>query len=84
MNADFGIAFDGDFDRCFFDEYGEFIQSQYIVGLFISIFLEKEAGSKIVHDPRVILNTQDIVTKMGGDLFSQKQAQLCQKSHART
>ncbi len=67
LNADFGIAFDGDFDRCFFfDEHGEFIQSQYIVGLFASIFLEKEPGSKIVHDPRVIWNTRDIVTKMGG------------------
>jgi phosphomannomutase len=57
--ADFGIAFDGDFDRCFFfDEAGQFVPGEYVVGLLASIFLEKEAGAKIVHDPRVIWNTQ--------------------------
>ncbi len=65
--ADFGVAFDGDFDRCFFfDEGGQFVPSEYVVGLLASIFLEKEAGAKIVHDLRVIWNTQDIVTRKGG------------------
>ena len=49
--ADFGVAFDGDFDRCFFfDEAGQFVPGEYVVGLLASIFLEKEAGAKIVHD----------------------------------
>ena len=65
--ADFGVAFDGDFDRCFFfDEAGQFVPGEYVVGLLASIFLEKEAGAKIVHDPRVIWNTQDIVAQKGG------------------
>ena len=65
--ADFGVAFDGDFDRCFFfDEFGAFVPSEYVVGLLASIFLEKEAAAKIVHDPRVIWNTQDIVASKGG------------------
>ena len=65
--ADFGVAFDGDFDRCFFfDEAGQFVPGEYVVGLLATIFLEKEQGAKIVHDPRVIWNTQDIVTQKGG------------------
>jgi phosphomannomutase len=65
--ADFGVAFDGDFDRCFFfDAAGEFVPGEYVVGLLASIFLDKEAGAKIVHDPRVVWNTQDIVTEKSG------------------
>ena len=65
--ADFGVAFDGDFDRCFFfDETGQFVPGEYVVGLLASIFLEKEASARIVHDPRVIWNTQDIVAHKGG------------------
>ena len=65
--ADFGVAFDGDFDRCFFfDGTGQFTPGEYVVGLLASVFLEKEVGAKIVHDPRVIWNTQDIVTREGG------------------
>jgi phosphomannomutase len=64
--ADFGVAFDGDFDRCFFfDETGQFVPGEYVVGILASIFLEKGAGAKIVHDPRVIWNTQDIVAQKG-------------------
>ena len=65
--ADFGVAFDGDFDRCFFfDETGQFVPGDYGVGLLASTFLEKESGGKIVHDPRVIWNTQEIVAQKGG------------------
>ncbi|WP_413732419.1 phosphomannomutase CpsG [Sodalis sp. RH20] len=65
--ADIGIAFDGDFDRCFlFDEQGNFIEGYYIVGLLAAAFLEKHPGSKIIHDPRLSWNTMDIVSKAGG------------------
>ncbi len=66
-NADIGIAFDGDFDRCFlFDEKGNFIEGYYIVGLLAQAFLEKNPGSKIIHDPRLSWNTVDIVNTAGG------------------
>lgn len=65
--ADMGIAFDGDFDRCFlFDENGDFIEGYYIVGLLAEAFLQKEQGAKIIHDPRLSWNTIDVVTKAGG------------------
>lgn len=65
--ADMGVAWDGDFDRCFFfDHEGEFINGEYIVGLLAAAFLAKEPGAKIVHDPRVIWNTQDVVGTAGG------------------
>jgi phosphomannomutase/phosphomannomutase/phosphoglucomutase len=66
-NADMGIAWDGDFDRCFlFDEKGEFIEGYYIVGLLAEAFLKKHPGEKIIHDPRLTWNTIDIVTCAGG------------------
>lgn len=65
--ADMGIAFDGDFDRCFlFDEKGQFIEGYYIVGLLAAAFLEKQPGAKIIHDPRLSWNTVDIVERAGG------------------
>ena len=65
--ADLGIAWDADHDRCFFfDEKGDFIPGEYIVGLLADIFLKEEPRAVIVHDPRVIWNTQDIVKKAGG------------------
>ncbi|MCQ0969255.1 phosphomannomutase (plasmid) [Paracoccus sp. TK19116] len=65
--ADLGIAWDGDFDRCFFfDSTGRFIAGEYIVGLLAAAFLEKFPGEKIVHDPRVVLNTRDVVAASGG------------------
>jgi len=65
--ADFGVAFDGDFDRCFFfDNTGAFVPGEYVVGLLASIFLQKGRGARIVHDPRVIWNTRDTVTHSGG------------------
>ncbi|GGA47492.1 phosphomannomutase CpsG [Hafnia psychrotolerans] len=65
--ADMGIAFDGDFDRCFlFDDMGNFIEGYYIVGLLAEAFLEKNPGSRIIHDPRLSWNTIDIVSQAGG------------------
>ena len=65
--ADCGIAFDGDFDRCFlFDEHGDFIEGYYIVGLLAEAFLKKNSGEKIIYDPRDIWNTIDIVESLGG------------------
>ncbi|MEL6169855.1 MAG: phosphomannomutase, partial [Pseudomonadota bacterium] len=66
--ADIGIAWDGDFDRCFFfDETGQFIDGEYVVGLLAAAFLGKSPGAKIVHDPRVVLNTRHIIARMGGE-----------------
>lgn len=66
-SADMGIAFDGDFDRCFlFDEKGRFIEGYYIVGLLAEAFLEKHPRAKIIHDPRLTWNTEDVVTAAGG------------------
>ena len=65
--ADLGIAWDGDYDRCFlFDENGEFIEGYYIVGLLASVFLKREKGARIVHDPRLIWATLDMVQSLGG------------------
>jgi len=65
--ADLGVAWDGDFDRCFlFDERGTFIEGYYIVGLLAESFLRKHAGEKIVHDPRLTWNTIDVVKAAGG------------------
>lgn len=77
QRADFGIAFDGDFDRCFFfDEQGRFIESYYIVGLLAANFLAKHPGARIVYEPRLIWNTQDIVRAHGG------KAVQCKSGHA--
>ena len=65
--ADMGIAWDGDFDRCFlFDETGKFIEGYYIVGLLAAAFLAHKPGEKIIHDPRLTWNTIDIVKNAGG------------------
>ncbi|NND39220.1 MAG: phosphomannomutase [Pseudomonadales bacterium] len=74
--ADFGIAWDGDFDRCFlFDESGAFIEGYYIVGLLAEAFLNKSAQAnkeKIVHDPRLVWNTQAIVQGFGATAVMSK------------
>jgi phosphomannomutase len=75
--ADIGLAWDGDFDRCFFfDNNGRFIEGYYLVGLLAQSFLEKEPGAKIVHDPRLTWNTVDIVRRAGGTPV------LCKSGHA--
>ena len=75
--ADMGIAWDGDYDRCFFfDADGTFIEGYYIVGLLAAVFLERNPGARIVHDPRLVWNTQDIVAAHGGE------AVQCKSGHA--
>ncbi|UJR63074.1 phosphomannomutase CpsG [Dickeya zeae] len=65
--ADMGIAWDGDFDRCFlFDENAKFIEGYYIVGLLAEAFLTKNKGAKVIHDPRLTWNTIQIVKQAGG------------------
>ena len=71
--ADFGLAWDGDFDRCFFfDEQARFIEGYYIVGMLASAFLGKNKGAKIVHDPRLTWNTIDLAVAEGGEPVQSK------------
>ncbi|WP_298261821.1 phosphomannomutase [uncultured Litoreibacter sp.] len=66
--ADLGVAWDGDFDRCFFfDETGAFIDGEYVVALLAGAFLGKNAGAKIIHDPRVIWALLDLVETSDGE-----------------
>lgn len=75
--ADLGIAWDGDFDRCFFfDETGHFIEGYYIVGLLAQSFLSRNAGAAIIHDPRLTWNTQAVCEELGG------RAIQCKTGHA--
>ncbi|WP_369349198.1 phosphomannomutase [Stenotrophomonas sp. JAG2] len=75
--ADFGIAWDGDFDRCFFfDHNGRFIEGYYLVGLLAQAILARQPGGKIVHDPRLTWNTVEMVEEAGGLPV------LCKSGHA--
>ena len=75
--ADLGIAWDGDFDRCFlFDEQGQFIEGYYIVGFLAQAFLRRNPGAKIIHDPRLTWNTMEMVSEAGGIPV------LCKTGHA--
>jgi phosphomannomutase len=75
--ADLGLAWDGDYDRCFFfDEHGGFIEGYYLVGLLAESFLARFPGARIVHDPRLTWNTIDIVRRHGGEPV------LCKSGHA--
>ena len=65
--ADAGVAWDGDFDRCFmFDEQGNFIEGYYMVGFLAKAFLQKHPGEKIIYDPRLTWNTEELVRENGG------------------
>lgn len=67
-NADLGVAWDGDYDRCFFfDEKGNFIEGYYIVGILAKSILKSYPGEKIVHDPRLVWNTIDVVKNSNGE-----------------
>jgi phosphomannomutase len=75
--ADLGIAWDGDFDRCFlFDENGGFIEGYYIVGLLAEAMLALNPGGKVIYDPRLTWNTQEIVSQLGGQPIQ------CKSGHA--
>ncbi|TFZ47389.1 phosphomannomutase [Stenotrophomonas maltophilia] len=77
QGADFGIAWDGDFDRCFFfDHSGRFIEGYYLVGLLAKAILARNPGGKIVHDPRLVWNTVEMVEQAGGVPV------LCKSGHA--
>ncbi len=82
--ADMGIAWDGDFDRCFlFDERGQFVEGYYVVGLLAEAFLLRYPGEKIVHDPRLTWNTVDIVTRRGGVPIQSKTGHAFMKERLR-
>ncbi len=75
--ADFGVAWDGDFDRCFlYDEQGNFIEGYYMVGFLAQAFLEKNKGARVVYDPRCIWNTIELVEEAGGEPI------ICKGGHA--
>lgn len=75
--ADIGIAWDGDFDRCFFfDEHAGFVEGYYIVGLLAESFLRKTPGAKVIHDPRLTWNTIEIAQQFGGEAIQ------CKTGHA--
>jgi phosphomannomutase len=75
--ADLGIAWDGDFDRCFFfDERGKFIEGYYLVGLLAERALRRHPGANIIHDPRLVWNTEEIVKALGGTPV------VCKSGHA--
>ena len=83
--AGLGIAWDGDFDRCFFfDERGEFIEGYYIVGLLADAFLAKEPDARIIHDPRLTWNTIDIINRAGGQAVMSKTGHAFIKERMRT
>ena len=72
-SADLGVAWDGDFDRCFFfDHNGDFIEGYYIVGLLAAAFLARDGAQRIVHDPRLTWNTQAICIEGGGEAVQSK------------
>ena len=75
--ADFGVAWDGDFDRCFMvDEHGNFIEGYYMVGFLAEAFLAKHPGAAVVYDPRLTWNTVETCEKLGG------RPVLCKSGHA--
>jgi phosphomannomutase len=82
--ADLGIAWDGDYDRCFFfDERGRFIEGYYLVGLLAQNFLAKSGGQRIVHDPRLTWNTLDVVAAGGGTAVQSKSGHAFMKQTMR-
>lgn len=82
--ADFGVAWDGDFDRCFFfDENGDFIEGYYLVGLIARTLLAMQPGDTIVHDPRLTWNTQALVTASGGEPVPSKSGHSFMKEKMR-
>ena len=84
MRLDLGVAWDGDFDRCFFfDANGRFIESYYIVGLLAGTFLQRDSNNSIVHDPRLTWNTIDVVNQSGGTAICSKTGHAFMKERMR-
>ncbi len=82
--ADLGLAWDGDFDRCFFfDETGAFIEGYYLVGLLAAASLRAHPGGRIVHDPRLTWNTVDMVARAGGTALMNKTGHAFMKERMR-
>lgn len=82
--ADLGLAWDGDFDRCFFfDESGTFIDGYYLVGLLALHVLDRHPGAKIIHDPRLVWNTIELVTEAGGTPLQNKSGHAFIKARMR-
>ncbi|HJP52781.1 MAG TPA: phosphomannomutase, partial [Pseudomonadales bacterium] len=82
--ADLGIAWDGDFDRCFFfDAQGRSIEGYYIVGLLAESFLKKNVDAKVVHDPRLTWNTIELVETLGGKAVQSKAGHAFMKERMR-
>lgn len=82
--ADLGLAFDGDFDRCFFfDETGAFVESYYLVGLLAADLLSDHPGERILHDPRLVWNTREVVEGAGGTAVEGKTGHAFMKERMR-
>lgn len=65
--ADFGVSFDGDFDRCaIFDDLGRYISGEYLVGLLAELMLHRHPASSVVYEPRVTWNIEDAISSAGG------------------
>lgn len=83
--ADFGVAWDGDFDRCFFfDETSAFVEGYYVVGMLAEAVLKKKPGAAIVYDPRLVWNTEEIVGSLGGRPIMWKAGHAFLKEKMRT
>jgi phosphomannomutase len=74
---DFGVAWDGDYDRAFFfDETGAFIEGYYMVGLLAQAVLADHPGATVIFDPRLTWNTLEVVARSGG------RPVMCKSGHA--
>ena len=83
-SADLGVAWDGDFDRCFlFDHNGRYIEGYYIVGLLGAQLLQSHPGERIVYDPRLVWNTIELVTEHGGEAVQSKSGHAFMKETMR-
>ncbi|NIR62102.1 MAG: phosphomannomutase [Gammaproteobacteria bacterium] len=82
--ADLGIAWDGDYDRCFFfDETGRFVEGYYVVGLLAEVVLKRHGGGRVVHDPRLTWNTREVVAANGGVAIQSKTGHAFMKERMR-
>lgn len=82
--ADFGLAWDGDNDRCFFfDHEGNFIEGYYLMGLVAQQMLVKYPHSKVVMDTRLTWNTEAIAHQYQGEAIMSKGGHSCIKQTMR-